>query len=41
LFAPDAVARLVRSHLDRSEDHTDQLWALTVFQLWYRSYGFS
>jgi asparagine synthase (glutamine-hydrolysing) len=41
LFAPQAVSRLVRSHLDRSEDHTDQLWALTVFQLWYRSYGLS
>jgi asparagine synthase (glutamine-hydrolysing) len=39
LFSPAAASDLVRRHFDRTEDYTDQLWALTVFQLWYRSYG--
>jgi asparagine synthase (glutamine-hydrolysing) len=39
LFSPAIVAELVRRHRARVEDHTDQLWALTVFQLWCRSYA--
>lgn len=39
IFDPRTVARLVRDHMARKEDYTDQLWALVVFQLWLRAYG--
>jgi len=41
VFNPRCVARLVRDHYAQRADYTDQLLALTVFQLWFRSYGFS
>lgn len=41
LFDVGAVGRLVRDHYARRSDHTDQLLALIVFQLWFRSYGLS
>jgi asparagine synthase (glutamine-hydrolysing) len=39
LFNPGGVARLVRDHYSQRADYTDQLLALVVFQLWFRSYG--
>lgn len=39
IFNPNAVARLVRNHYAQREDNTDQLLALTAFQLWWRSYS--
>lgn len=39
IFNTNAVARLVRNHYTQREDHTDQLLALTAFQLWWRSYN--
>jgi asparagine synthase (glutamine-hydrolysing) len=41
IFNAQTVARLVRDHLTRREDHTDQLWGLIVLQLWLRAYGLS
>ena len=41
IFDTRTVARLVRDHLTRREDHTDQLWGLVAFQLWLRAYGLS
>ncbi len=41
LFDPAPVAKLIEEHRERRQDHTDQLWALTVFQLWFRAYGLS
>ena len=38
IFDSNCVRRLVSQHMNRSQDYTDQLLALTVFQLWYRSY---
>src|SRR5690606_524514 len=39
VFAPGPVMELIRQHKDRKADHTDQLWALAMFQLWFRAYG--
>lgn len=41
IFDAAAVARLVRDHYAQRADYTDQLLALMVFQLWFRSYGLS
>jgi asparagine synthase (glutamine-hydrolysing) len=41
VFDADAVARLVRDHYAQRADYTDQLLALMVFQLWFRSYRLS
>jgi len=41
IFDPAVVRRMAHDHFRRSEDHTDQLWGLVVFQLWQRSYGLS
>jgi asparagine synthase (glutamine-hydrolysing) len=37
IFNPRAVATVVRAHYAQRADYTDQLLALMVFQLWYRS----
>ncbi len=41
VFAAAPVAKLIQEHRERRQDHTDQLWALAVFQLWFRQYGLS
>jgi asparagine synthase (glutamine-hydrolysing) len=41
LFDVGAVRQLVRDHYARRSDHTDQLLALIMFQLWFRSYRLS
>jgi len=41
IFNARTVARLVRDHLTRKEDHSDQLWGLVAFQLWLEAYGLS
>jgi len=41
IFNPRSVARLIHDHYAQRADYTDQLLALTVFQLWFRSYGLS
>ncbi len=35
-FRPDTVRRLVAEHLDGRFDHAYRLWALLVFEQWYR-----
>jgi asparagine synthase (glutamine-hydrolysing) len=39
LFAATPIAKLIADHGERRQDYTDQLWALAVFQLWFREYG--
>jgi asparagine synthase (glutamine-hydrolysing) len=41
IFDSRCVARLIDDHYARRADYTDQLLALLVFQLWFRSYGLS
>ena len=41
IFNPQVVSRLVDDHYSQRSDYTDQLLALTVFQLWYQAYGLS
>lgn len=41
IFNPRCVARLVRDHYGQQADYMDQLLALIVFQLWFRSYSLS
>ncbi len=36
LFRPEAVARLMREHMDGRADHRRPLWTLLVLQLWLR-----
>jgi asparagine synthase (glutamine-hydrolysing) len=38
LFQPEAVATLVREHVDGRRDHTQQLWTLLMLELWYRNH---
>jgi asparagine synthase (glutamine-hydrolysing) len=38
LFAPQPIAKLIAEHKARKADHTDALWALTVFQMWSQTY---
>ena len=38
LFNYEVVSEYVSAHFSRREDHTDQLLALLVFQLWYEAY---
>lgn len=35
-FQPDTVRRLVAEHLDGRFDHAYRLWALLIFERWYR-----
>ena len=39
LFRPAFVSRLVREHLEGTENHSHKLWALMVFEQWYEIYG--
>jgi asparagine synthase (glutamine-hydrolysing) len=39
LFQPAFVSRLVREHLEGTENHSHKLWALMVFEQWYEMYG--
>lgn len=38
LFEPEAVARLVRSHLSGTANYGYGLWALLMFQMWYHHF---
>jgi asparagine synthase (glutamine-hydrolysing) len=38
LFQPDAVATLVRQHVEGRRDHTHQLWTLLMLELWFRNH---
>jgi asparagine synthase (glutamine-hydrolysing) len=39
LFRPAFVSRLVREHLEGTENHSHKLWALMVFEQWFDLYG--
>ncbi len=39
IFDAKSVARLLSDHHAQRADHSDQILALVVFQLWFRSYG--
>ncbi len=39
LFQPAFVSRLVREHLEGTENHSHKLWALMVFEQWFEIYG--
>ena len=39
LFQPAFVSRLVREHLEGTENHSHKLWALMVFEQWLELYG--
>jgi asparagine synthase (glutamine-hydrolysing) len=36
-FQPDCVTRWIKEHLEGKANHSHRLWALMVFELWYRS----
>ncbi|MFH1078538.1 MAG: asparagine synthase (glutamine-hydrolyzing) [Patescibacteria group bacterium] len=38
-FDPDAVARMVAEHASKRVDRRKELWALLMFQLWYRTWA--
>lgn len=38
LFDPNAVARLIAEHASKRVDRRKELWALLMFQLWYRTW---
>jgi asparagine synthase (glutamine-hydrolysing) len=38
LFQPEAVATLVREHVEGRRDHTHQLWTLLMLELWFRNH---
>ena len=35
---PERVLRLWRSHQQKTQDHSAQLWALMVLELWHRTF---
>ena len=35
IFHPHIYANIVRPHLERGADYTDQVWTLLMFQLWH------
>jgi len=37
-FEPAYVQRLIREHLEGTENHSHRLWALLMFQMWYARY---
>jgi len=39
LFQPAFVSRLVREHIEGTENHSHKLWALMVFEQWHEIYG--
>ena len=36
IFRPDYVARLMREHMDGTQQHDTRLWALLMLELWFR-----
>jgi asparagine synthase (glutamine-hydrolysing) len=39
VFRPSFVSRLVREHLEGTENHSHKLWALMVYEQWFEIYG--
>jgi asparagine synthase (glutamine-hydrolysing) len=35
-FRPEAVEKMLRQHMDESQDHSMQLWSLMMLELWQR-----
>jgi asparagine synthase (glutamine-hydrolysing) len=38
IFQPQTIARLIAEHASRKMDRRKELWALLMFQLWYRAW---
>ena len=39
IFRPEAVTRLIETHVSRREDLSRELWNLLCFTLWFERYG--
>jgi asparagine synthase (glutamine-hydrolysing) len=37
-FEPGYVKRLIDEHMSGAENHSHRLWALLMFQMWYKTY---
>jgi asparagine synthase (glutamine-hydrolysing) len=37
-FQPEAVATLIREHVERQRDHAYRLWTLLMLELWFRNH---
>jgi len=38
MIKPEAIQRYVREHVDGEREHSFQLWAFLMLELWYRQF---